>query len=170
VRDITSADLPPALAVPFGLMEDAFRRLTNRVKNMNQAELEYTGPPGNRNSTAMLLRHLAYTDLGYFYMIRGEPIPADLEAEYGPVRLDDNTLPVVTGLTAEHLLEQYRRIIDMVGAYLRTLPEADAERSVQVPWWQGPATVRYLLWHMAGHSMFHQGQISRLQLWHKQQG
>ena len=166
--DIGSPDLSPALSVPYGLVEDAFRRLTGLVRGMRQAELEYPGPAGNVNSTATLLAHLARTDLDYLYCIIGAPVPAELEAEYGPFLAADNNLPPVTGKTAAELLANYRRLLDRVRDYLRTQTEADALRPVQVPWWQERAALRYVLWHMAGHSLFHQGQIRRLQIWYGQ--
>lgn len=74
----------------------------------------------------------------------------------------------MTGKTAAELLANYRRLLDRVRDYLRTQTEADALRPVQVPWWQERAALRYVLWHMAGHSLFHQGQIRRLQIWYGQ--
>lgn len=165
--DVASPGLPPGLAVPFGLVEHAFRRLRNLVQDMDQDELEYSGPAGAPNSTASLLRHLAFVDLGYLHCIKGEPIPEDLEAEYGPYHDETGRIPAVRGRSVEDLLQPYQRVIDMVRDYLRTQTDADAERPVRVPWWPEPATVRYVLWHMAGHSMFHQGQIRRLREWYR---
>lgn len=170
MRDLTTPDLSPALATPFSLIEHAFRRLTNLVKEMSHAELEYRGPDGTINSTATLLAHLAHTDLEYFHQIMGMPIPPELEAEYGPGRAPDDTLPVVTGQTATELLARYRDVLDLVRSYLMTQTDSDALRSVTIPWWPEPATVRYVLWHIAGHSMFHQGQITRLRLWYEERG
>lgn len=168
MRDIKSEGLAPALAVPFGLVEQGFRRLTHLVKEMSQEALEFTGPPGSRNSTAMLLRHLAYADLQYFHMIKGEPLSPELEAEYGPFEDENGCLPLEKGKTAADLLAKYGRVIAMMHEYLASQSDADAERAVHIPWWPEPATVRFVLWHIAGHSMFHQGQITRLQEWYKQ--
>lgn len=165
--DLVSPNLPASLAVPFSLVEHAFRRLRRLVEDMDQDELEYSGPAGAPNSTASLLRHLAVVDLAYLHLIKGEPLPEDLQAEYGPYRDETGRIPVVRGLGAEELLRQYERVIEMAREYLQTLTDADAERPVHVPWWPQPATVRYVLWHMAGHSMFHQGQIQRLKEWYK---
>lgn len=153
--------------MPFGLIENAFHRLTNLVKDMAPDALAYKGPAGV-NSTAMLLRHLAYTDLAYLHEIMGKPIPQDLDHALGPYITEKGTLPEVTGLTAAELLEQYQQVIDMTREYLQTLLEEDATRAVSIPWWSQPATVRYVLWHMASHSMIHQGQIARLKAAHKQ--
>lgn len=165
--DIASPGLDPALAVPFGLMENAFRRLTHLVKGTSVDELEYTGPPGNHNSIATLIAHIARTDLEYLHCIMGVPVAPELEAEFGPDRTEDDHLPPVAGQTAAELLGRCRRVLEMTRAYLQTQTEADAIRPVTVPWWPEPATLRYVLWHMAGHSMFHQGQIRRLREWYK---
>lgn len=166
--DIAVPELPLALSVPYGLMEDAFRRLQNLVAGISPEELEFTGPAGNINSTATLIAHLARTDLDYLFCIKGAPVPPELELAYGPDRAEDETLPAVRGKTAAELLAGYRRVLDMVRDYLKSQPDEAAVRPVTVPWWPKPATVRFVLWHMAGHSMFHQGQIRRLREWYRQ--
>lgn len=168
--DILSPGLPPALAVHYGLIENGFQRLTRLVANMTPAELEYLGPAGNRNSTATLLAHLALTDLDYLHCLKGEPVPADLAARFGPYHTEEGLLPPVTGRTVDDLLAQYAEVIDLGRDYLRGLADSDAGRTVTVEWWSQPATLRYVLWHMAGHSMFHQGQIQRLRLGYKERG
>lgn len=165
--DTKSPGLPPALAAAYGLVEDGFRRLGNLVKGMTAVELEYLGAGGNRNSTATLLNHLALTDLEYLHCIKGEPVPAVLAARFGPYHDAEGNLPPVTGRSVEELLAQYAEVIDLGRSYLATLEDAEAERRVNVAWWSQPATVRFVLWHMAGHSMLHQGQIQRLRLSHK---
>lgn len=169
MRDLTSPDLPPSLGEPFSLLADSYRRLTGLVRGMSQEALEYPGPAGNRNSTAMLIAHLARTDVEYLYQIMGVELPPEMVAEFGPYETPDDTLPVVTGKSVEELLAHYGRVIEMVREYLKTQSEADATRPVQVPWWPGPASVRYVVWHMAAHSMIHQGQIARLKAWYKEQ-
>lgn len=167
--DLTSPNLPPALGEPFSLMEDAYRRLTRIVQGMSQEELEYTGPAGNVNSTAMLIAHLSYADLMYLHLIKGEPVPPELEAEFGPFETEEGLLPPVSGKTAAELLSRGQRMLEMVREYLQTLPAEAAMREVHVPWWPQPATLRYILWHVAGHSRFHQGQIARLQGFYRQE-
>lgn len=160
--DISSPGLPPALAIPFGLIENAYRRLTTQTQSMTQEELEFAGPPGNVNTTATLIGHLAQVDLEYLHAIKGEPVPPDLAAQYGPYQDEQGRLPKVTGKSAADLLAHYGQVIELIHTYLTTQTDADAARPVTIPWWPQPATVRYVLWHMASHSIFHQGQISRL--------
>lgn len=167
--DLVSPKLPEGLSIPFGLIENAYTRLTRLVHDMSLEEADYVGPAGNGNSTATLIHHLAVTDLEYLHCIKGEAIPEEFMAAYGPDRTKDGRLSVVTGQSVDQLLTSYRHVIDMVHDYLQTRTEADATAPVTVPWWPEPASVRYVLWHMAGHSMFHQGQIQRLREWYKQE-
>lgn len=164
--DTASPDVAPALAIPMGQIENAFRRLTGLVQDMPQEALDYRGPDGNLNSTAMLIRHLARVDLEYLHAIMGRPIPPEAEAAYGPYHDATGQIPLVAGRPAAELLGQYQQVIDWVREYLRTQPDSEATREVAIPWWSQPATVRYVLWHMAAHSMFHQGHISRLKAWY----
>lgn len=170
MMDLTSPGLPTTLAEPFSQLEHAFRRMTRVVQDMSQEELEYTGPADNINSTAMLIAHTTCTEIGFLYTIKGEEVPPDVEAAYGPYMTADGTLPKVSGRSAEELLERHRQVQGMVRAYLSSLSDADATREVKIPWWSDSATVRYVLWHMAAHSMFHQGQIARLREWYKLRG
>lgn len=168
MRDLTCSDLPPALSQSWAQVEDAFRRLTSRVKEMSQEELDFKGPPGNPNSTAMMLAHMAPVDLEYLHIIMGRAVPPDLAAEIGQAFESDDSLPRVKGKPLSELMATCRRVLDMGREYLRTQTDADAERLVKVPWWPEPATVRYVLWHMAAHSNNHQGQIDRLRAWYQQ--
>lgn len=167
MMDIHSPNVPESLAMPFGMMEQAFRQLTNLVRDMAPDALEFKGPEGV-NSTAMLLRHLAYVDLGYLHEIMGKEVPQELEETYGPYETEQGRLPEITRHTATELLERYQRVLDLAREYFQTLSEQDATREVKVGWWGRTATVRFVLWHMASHSMIHQGQIARLQAAYKQ--
>jgi uncharacterized damage-inducible protein DinB len=149
-----------------GQLENAFRRLTNLVTGMDQAAVDYRGSGGDVNSAAMLIAHLAAVDLEYLYLIIGTKAPQELLDYVGPYEDEQGRIPPFAGRSASEMLAHYGRIIDLVREYVQTLTDADAVREVRVPWWPQPATVRYVLWHMAGHSMFHQGQIARLQAAH----
>jgi uncharacterized damage-inducible protein DinB len=169
MRDLQSPGLPPILGQAFSQLEDAFSKLSRRVQDMSQEELEYVGPAGSIsiNSTAMLLGHLAAVDLGYLYCIKGEAVPADLNADYGLDETEDGKLLPVTGKSVRELLDRYQQVLGMVRECLHTLSDEDATRQVSIEWWPEPATVRYVLWHMANHAMFHQGHIERLRAWYK---
>lgn len=166
--DLASEDVAPALSVPMGQMENAFLRLTRLIHEMEQEAIDYRGPGGDLNSTAMLISHMALVDLDYLHAITGAPKSAELEAAYGPYHDENGQIPLVNGRSAAELLDHYRRVIDMVREYLKSQSDDEAARPVTIAWWPQPATVRYVLWHMASHSMFHQGQISRLKAWFSQ--
>jgi uncharacterized damage-inducible protein DinB len=168
MRDLQNPGLPPILGQAFSQLEDAFNKLSRRTQEMSQEELEYVGPAGSINSTATLLGHLAVVDLGYLYCIKGEPMSPELEEAYGPYQTEDGKLPQVTGKSVGELLDRYQQVLGMIREYLQTLSDEDATRQVNIDWWSEPATVRYVLWHIANHSMFHQGHIERLRAWYKQ--
>ncbi|HWI63956.1 MAG TPA: hypothetical protein VNT75_19140, partial [Symbiobacteriaceae bacterium] len=63
MRDLVSPGLPPALAAAFAQLEAAYARMAHLTRDMSQDEVDYTGPEGAPNSTAMLIAHIARTDL-----------------------------------------------------------------------------------------------------------
>jgi uncharacterized damage-inducible protein DinB len=158
LRDMYSQEVAPALAVSVAQVEDTFRRLSSLVSGMTPEELAFTGPV--ENSTATLVAHLALTDLAYLHEIMGRQMPDALEAEFGPYQTPDGKLPRVTGKSAADLLARYGQVMELARTNLKTL--TDAERPVAVPWWGRPATVRFVLWHMAQHSIHHQAHIQLL--------
>lgn len=162
MRDVYSPGVPQALAVPFGMVENAFHRLERRLEGMTEEEFHFRGP-GDGNSTAMLLRHLILVDTTYLHLImgQGDKLPEN-QAERDPFQDANGRIPEAPGATLTGLLGEYRALMDHARAYVSGLKEEDAERQVVVPWWPEPATLRYVLWHMASHSSHHQGQIARL--------
>lgn len=166
--DTAAPGLPPALAVPFGQIENAHLRLTRRVQEMAQAELDFVGSSGNKNSTAMLMAHIALTDWVYLQCIKGEPVPDEGHPYLGAHEDEHGNLAPVSGLPVAELLARLTWIREQVREYLQSCTDAEAERAVKVPWWPEEATVRYVLWHMAGHTMHHIGQIARLRALYKQ--
>ncbi|MBP2018934.1 putative damage-inducible protein DinB [Symbiobacterium terraclitae] len=168
MRDVLSRGTAPSLAVPLGLVEDAFRRLEKRLEGMTEEEYHFTGPD-DANSTAMLLRHLILVDLTYLHIMMGDLGKLqEIQAKYGPFQDESGRIPGVAGASGSALLEEYRGVIEMVRQYVSGLTDEAAAREVKVPWWPEPATVRYMLWHMASHSSHHQGQIARLRAAYKQ--
>ncbi|HLO01618.1 MAG TPA: DinB family protein [Symbiobacteriaceae bacterium] len=166
--DIAAAGLPLALAIPLGQIENAHLRLARRVQEMSQAEVDFTGPAGNVNSTGMLLAHIALTDWVYLQCIKGETVSEEPHPVLGPHEDAQGNLPAVSGVPVADLLARLAGVREEIRAYLQTCTEAEAQRAVKVPWWPEEATVRYVLWHMAGHCMNHIGQIDRLKGFYKQ--
>ncbi len=162
MRDVFDPSMPPALAVPFAQLENAFSRLRELVQDMGAEELRYTGSDGGANSTATLLAHLAHADLGYLHLVKGEPVPPDLGARFAEGANTDTVLVPSSGRSVGQLLAAHAEVIGMCRDYLRTCDDAAAVREVAVPWWPEPGTVRWVLWVMTYHSARHQGQIARL--------
>lgn len=166
--DINAAGLPPALAVPFGQIENAHLRLTKRVESMSEAELAFTGSDGNQNSTGTIIAHIALTDWVYLQCIKGERGTDDPHPYLGAHEDENGNLPPAIGVPVVDLLARLAWVRDQIREYLQSCTEAEAERAVKIPWWPEEATVRYVLWHMAGHTMHHIGQIARLKELYKQ--
>ncbi|HWI65776.1 MAG TPA: DinB family protein, partial [Symbiobacteriaceae bacterium] len=150
----------------FAQLEAAYARMAHLTRDMSQDEVDYTGPEGAPNSTAMLIAHIARTDLEYLHLIMGREVPPELLEEYGRPN-EDFTIPKVTGRTAADLVAAYGRVLELAREYLKTQTDADAVRPVRIPWWPEEASVRFVLWHMAGHCMLHLGQIYRLRAWYR---
>lgn len=160
--DSLAPGLPPHLGVLWGQIQDACRRLEELVSKMSQEELEYRGPVGKDNSTAALLAHLALSDLNYAKRFPGVEVPDSVAATFGPARDDAGMLPDVKGQPAAALLDRIRQ----AQAYQKQWVDRarDADLDTVVPIFRGnESSMRWLLWHVAGHSMLHQGHIRTLQ-------
>jgi len=140
----------------------AYRRVTGVVQGREQGAFDYLGPGGDVNSAAMLIAHLAVTDLEYLYRIIGTQAPGELQELVGPYQDAQGRLPVVSGRSPAEMLARYGKIIDLIRDYVKTLADEVAPRTRGGPRGPQPGTLRYGSWHMAPHSLFHQGQIARL--------
>lgn len=165
LRDLTAPDISePGVAIMQGMIDDAFHRLQRLVGDMHPKELEYQGPNGRLNSTATLVMHLAVTDLSWVGSIGGVPIPPEVRARYGPLEGVHGRLPEIQGYTAHQLLDLYGEVQARMRGMLRTLSDANLTRVIQLPG-RPDTTVRWGLWHIAEHSMLHQGHIRWLKQW-----
>ncbi len=155
---------PPLMQLLFAQMNIAFKSLVELTKDMTVPELDYRGPTGDRNNTAMLINHLALTDAWWLYAFQREAIPTELIELFGPWMDQNGRIPVVRGERVNEILEAYSRVHGMVQAYSRTLRDEDLLNSV--PTGGGSeVTIRWALWHMTEHSVWHQGQITWLKSW-----
>lgn len=158
----------PMLRLLFGQMEYAFKSLFFLVEDMTVAELDYRGPSGTLNSTAMLLRHLAIIDLWWLHAFKGEPIPPELSERYGPLENEEGKLSEISGESLTALRSNYTHVHALLRAYVKSLTDADLDRPVRLGD-QTETSVRWGLWHLAEHSMMHQGQIRWLRAWARNQ-
>lgn len=165
---LSSQFTEPQLSLLFGQIEMAQQFLTWLIRRCPPSELEYRGPAGDRNSIATMVLHIAGTNLQWVYkLFLNQPIPDHLKERF-LFHDGESVMPEVTGLTADELLARHQESVEHVRQYLLTLTDADLDRRVSM----GPnadATFRWGLWHLAEHSMLHQGHMRWLRLWYRQQ-
>ncbi len=135
---------------------------------MSQEELDFKGPNQKYNSTAQLIRHLAYVDLNWVYRIKDEPIPKKLEEKYGPMLDKNNEIPLVSGVSLEKILSDYDHVFNMFKSICYQLTEIQLNQTVDYE--NGTAaTIRWGIWHIADHSRYHQAHINQLRKWFKEE-
>lgn len=160
----STAFTEPQLSLLFGQIESAEQWLTWLIEDCTPAELTYRGPAGDRNSIATLVLHIAGCNLKWLYeLFQREPVPAPLRERF-LFHDDDGPMPEMTGYSADQLLALHRESVARLREYLLTLSDGDLDRRISM----GPdmeATVRWGLWHLAEHSMLHQGHMRWLRLW-----
>jgi uncharacterized damage-inducible protein DinB len=149
----------------YAMVENNFQRLQSIVHGMSQAELDFKGKDGQSNSTAQLLKHLAYVDLKWVYRIKGDPLPDHLEKAYGPELDNDSRLPRCEGESLSALLEHYEFVFHLFEQVCEQLKDEDLE--TLVPYKDG-ATIKWGIWHMADHNRYHQAHINQLRKWYKE--
>lgn len=156
-------DLTPAVALLHATVKDAYRRLKRLLEDVTEEEARYRGPDGSLNSIGALVRHLALVDLRWAFRIKGEPIPDAFLASYGPFRAADGRLPE-GGDTLQNLLLKYDRVQQIFRDACLSLQDSDLERRVQIRD-DLEATLRWGIWHVADHSLYHQGHMQWLVNW-----
>jgi uncharacterized damage-inducible protein DinB len=156
--------MTPLVGLLHAMVTDAYARLKALVSDMTQAEYDYKGPSGRMNSTSQLVRHLVFVDIRWLYRIRGEQIPPELEARFGPFRDEQGRLPASQGRSPGEMLAEYEEVLAQLRSACLGLTDDDLNRRYVV---SGGAevTLRWGLWHMADHSIFHQGHIAWLKRW-----
>lgn len=82
------SEMDSAVGTLYSMVEGNYKRLKSIVHGMSQEELDYKGPKQNYNSTAQLLKHLAYVDLNWVFRIKDEILLSVLEEQFGP-KLDE---------------------------------------------------------------------------------
>ncbi|WP_224752496.1 DinB family protein [Metabacillus arenae] len=160
--------MDPIAGMLYSMVEGNFHRLKSIVKDMDQEELDYKGPNHIYNSTAQLLRHLAFVDLNWIYRIKNEPMPKSLNEKYGPMVDENNQIPLIKGISLEKLLNDYDEIFHMLKGLCFCLTDNDLKKTVE---YEGgkKATVQWGLWHIADHNRYHQAHINQLRKWFLEQ-
>lgn len=156
--DAFEPGLTPQVALLFGQIKSAHWRLRELVSEMSPAELAYAGPTGRENSTLTLLQHLSEADLDMSIRYAGVEAPPALQAEFGPRRDEKGFLPAARSSEAGVYLARLEQVHGLLRERLAALSDADLSREIKTLDGVG-MTLRFGLWHMAEHSMMHQGQI-----------
>ncbi|MFD1067984.1 DinB family protein [Oceanobacillus locisalsi] len=160
--------MDPVVSMLYGALENNYHRLKTIVADMSQEEIDYKGPEQKYNSTAQLIRHLAYIDLNWFYRIKGGSIPEELENKYGPMLDENNEIPPIYDVSLKKLLSDYDEVFDMLQSICYQLK--DNQLNTIVHYEDGKeATIRWGIWHLADHNRYHQAHINQLRKWFKEE-
>ncbi|WP_194165679.1 DinB family protein [Oceanobacillus sp. CFH 90083] len=160
--------MEPVVGMLYAALENNYHRLKSIITDMSQEELDYKGPNQKYNSTAQLIRHLAYIDLNWLYRIKGDSIPEELENKYGPMLDENNNIPLVYGVSLEKLLSDYDDVFYMIQSICYQLK--DNQLNTTVNYEDGKeATIRWGIWHLADHNRYHQAHINQLRKWFKEE-
>ncbi|AEI44785.1 DinB family protein [Paenibacillus mucilaginosus] len=163
------ANMSPIVGLLYSAVKENSRRLQSITEGMSQEEVDYKGPDANANSTAQLIQHLMVVDVHWVYRIKGQPLPASLKEQYGPMMDGNGRLPMVQGVSLNALIFTYARVVDMLRDSCRSLTDSDLVRGVAFGHEnEKQATIRWGIWHMADHSRYHQAQISQLRKWYRE--
>ena len=161
---IGETKMDPIVGMLYSMVEGNYKRLKSIVAGMAQDELDYKGPNLKYNSTAQLLRHLAYVDLNWVYRIKGELIPEELEKKFGPMLDENNQLPQVKGIPLHVLINDYEDVFSMVKSLCYQLSDSQLNQKVKYEN-DNEATIRWAIWHIADHNRYHQAHINQLRRW-----
>lgn len=163
------AGMAPIVGMLHAAVRGNFERLRQMTDGMTLEEIDYSGPRKDGNSTAQLIRHLLYVDLNWVYRFRGESLPPEMVAAYGPMIEADGRLPLITGKPRDVLIAEYAHVMELLREACRQLTDAGLDRVVTFGHDnEKQATVRWGLWHIADHSRYHQAHINQLRRWYKE--
>jgi uncharacterized damage-inducible protein DinB len=160
-------DMEPVVGILYSMVEGNYKRLKSIVSGMSQEELDYKGPNQKYNSTAQLLRHLAYVDLNWVFKIKDEVMPLELEEKFGPMLDENNQLPQLKGISLDELTNDYDDVVSMIKTLCYQLTDKQLNQTVEYE--NGvEATIQWGIWHIADHNRYHQAHINQLRKWFSQ--
>ncbi|MGG2014190.1 DinB family protein [Bacillus sp. S10(2024)] len=152
----------------YSAVDGNYKRLKSIVAGMSQEELDYKGPNQKYNSTAQLIRHLAYVDLNWVFRIKGELVPSLLEDKYGPMLDKNNEIPLIYGVSLERILSDYDEVFNMFKSICFQLTDKQLNKIVNYEN-EETATIRWGIWHISDHNRYHQAHINQLRKWYKEE-
>jgi len=165
-----NTDMTPIVGMLFSAVKENSQRLQYITNGMSQEEVDYKGPNDKFNSTAQLIKHIMYVDLNWVYRIKGKPLPASLEKQFGPMIDENDRLPMIKGKSLDTLLDDYQEVLNMLKDICTQLTDDDLDLIVSFGHEnEKKATIRWGLWHMADHNRYHQAHINQLRKWYKKE-
>lgn len=161
--------MSPIVGMLYAAVKENNNRLRLITNDMSQNEIDYRGPDGKFNSTAQIIKHLTYVDLNWVYRIKDQPVPASLQAQFGPMLDENNRLPMINGASLHSLMLKYEKVIELLTESCTQLTDADLDRVVTFGHNdEKSATIRWGIWHIADHSRYHQAHINQLRKWYNE--
>jgi len=160
-------NMEPFVGMLYSMVEGNYERLKSIVAGMGQEELDFKGPNQKYNSIAQLLRHLSYVDLSWVFRIKGEVIPEEYVAKFGPMLDENNELPQIKDISLDVIIKQYNDVISKFKSICYQLTDKQLNRIVEYE--NGnKATIQWGIWHIADHSRYHQAHINQLRKWYSE--
>ncbi|MGG1573927.1 DinB family protein [Fictibacillus sp. NRS-1165] len=160
--------MEPVVGMLYSMVDGNYKRLKTIVEGMSQEELDYKGPNQKYNSTAQLVRHLAYVDLKWIFRIKGEAVPRELEEKFGPSLDKNDQLPQLKGISLDVLMTDYDHVVQMIKSMCYQLTDKQLHQTVEYE--NGyKATIQWGIWHIADHNRYHQAHINQLRKWFSQE-
>jgi len=149
-----------AVAPTWNVIEFARPRLYRLLEGLTPEQLA-TRPAGFGNSIASLVVHMAAAEVSFAYIIKGEPMPDELAAEF-PVRgPSDTPLPEIQGETAISLAAKVEKARAILREALGSLTAGDLDKVLKFPF-GAELTARWLLTLIPYHWATHHGQIQMI--------
>ncbi|KKI93516.1 hypothetical protein WQ54_04365 [Bacillus sp. SA1-12] len=144
--------MDPVVGMLYSAVDGNYNRLKAIVADMSQEEIDYKGSKQQYNSTAQLIRHLAYVDLNWIFRLKGEPVHKLLEERYGPMLDKNNEIPMIKGVSLERILTDYDEVFNIFKSLCLQLKDNQLSKIVD---YQNGATIRWGIWHIADHNRYH---------------
>lgn len=138
-------------------LDFGFNRVKDLVKNLTPEQLEAV-PTGFGNSIATLVVHTYSLEGRFSYRLLGKQMPEDVAAELLCNLPRTQTLPVVTGETAESLVAKMEKARGLLLDSLGVLTEEELDREIEM----GPGhkvIVRFMLTFLPQHQGQHYGHM-----------
>jgi uncharacterized damage-inducible protein DinB len=161
VRDlILEQDLTPKIALLYAQMQAARAELVETVENLTIQEIDFTPDTKKIESIGTLLLHIGGVEWSWIFEdIKGMEIDFEKWKHGFPLRKEIN-IPQITSKDTEFYLKQLEEVRTEVYNFLLTLKDKDLEKKVIIE--KRTFTIKWILYHLIEHEIWHLGQIKLL--------